>query len=223
MPVIRITAELWAEVMHSLKAGRKVPAVRAANWQAGVDALVVEHMPAAANIARKVWRDYTRSGQGGYALKIELSDMESCAYLGLVQAARRYDPSYGPFAHFAYKHVHGAIIDRYRRAAYRDMQHASIDADPERDEERKQFAAPPAGRRAPTDTPAELLREAQAGILASVWGLRAACRQVIFGLYFEELSATQLAQRMGISVAQVGVLRREGLAALRPDAERLAA
>jgi RNA polymerase sigma factor (sigma-70 family) len=53
--------------------------------------------------------------------------MISCAHIGLVEAARRYDPSAGDFPRFAYFRVRGAIIERYRRNAYRDMQHESLE------------------------------------------------------------------------------------------------
>jgi RNA polymerase sigma factor (sigma-70 family) len=53
--------------------------------------------------------------------------MQACAYIGLVEAARRYDPTDGAFLRFAYLRIRGAILERYRRNAYRDMQHASFE------------------------------------------------------------------------------------------------
>jgi RNA polymerase sigma factor (sigma-70 family) len=127
VPVIHISPELWAEVMRSLKAGRKVRALPKARWQANIDALIEEHIPAADKIAVNVWRRFTRAGQGGYSSRIDVEDMKACAYIGLVEAARRYDPTDGAFLRFAYLRIRGAILERYRRNAYRDMQHQSFE------------------------------------------------------------------------------------------------
>jgi RNA polymerase sigma factor (sigma-70 family) len=104
--------------------------------QQAIDALVVKHMGLAEQIARRVFQRYTRAGQDGYTSQISLSDMVSYAYIGLVEAARRYDAAAGEFPKFAYRRIRGAIIDAHRRGAYRDMQALSIEAQmPEGDQD----------------------------------------------------------------------------------------
>ena len=125
--VIRLSARLWAEYTRQVRSGARLRRSAGERWQARVDELVAEHLPLAEKIARQVWRRFTRAGQAGYTSKIELVDMISCAHIGLVEAARRYDATAGDFSRFAYFRVRGAILERYRRNAYRDMQHQSID------------------------------------------------------------------------------------------------
>lgn len=127
LEVVRLTVRLWAEYTRQVRAGHRLGPKSADRWQTRVDQLVTEHLPLAQKIARQVWRTFTRAGQGGYSCRIELADMESCAHIGLVEAARRYDPSHGEFPRFAYWRIRGAIIERYRRNAYRDLQHESLD------------------------------------------------------------------------------------------------
>jgi RNA polymerase sigma factor for flagellar operon FliA len=127
MSVIRLTVRLWAEYTRQVRRGGHLRPQTEARWQERVDQLVTEHLPLAEKIARQVWRTFTRAGQGGYSCRIDVEDMISCAHIGLVEAARRYDPSHGEFPRFAYWRVRGAILERYRRNAYRDMQHESID------------------------------------------------------------------------------------------------
>jgi len=91
------------------------------------EALIVAHMETARTIARQVWHRFTKAGQGGYASPIALEDMESCAYIGLVEAAGRWDPSRGEFAPYCYLRVRGAVIDAHRRQTYLEIQHDSID------------------------------------------------------------------------------------------------
>ena len=136
MPVIRLTVRLWAEYTRQVRGGKRLRPLAADRWQARVDQLVTEHLPLAEKIARQVWRSFTRAGQGGYSSRIELADMVSCAHIGLVEAATRYDPSQGEFPRFAYWRVRGAILERYRRNAYRDMQHESLDGNAEGDDRR---------------------------------------------------------------------------------------
>lgn len=58
---------------------------------------------------------------------IEFDDILQCARLGLVEAARRFDPDRGtPFFVYARKHVYGAAIDAFRSVRYRDYQHVQL-------------------------------------------------------------------------------------------------
>lgn len=126
MAVIRLSRRLWKEYVHQnrVRASRLAAENRLRKKR---EALIVAHMHLADTIARQVWRLFTRSGQGGYGAKIDLEDMISCAYVGLVEAAGRWDPSRGDFGKYCFLRVRGAIIDAHRRQAYAESLHGSID------------------------------------------------------------------------------------------------
>ena len=124
---IRLSVQLWAEYSRQVRAGGRLRRRPAERWQAAIDALVVEHLGLVEKIARQVWGRFTRAGQNGYTSHIELADMVACGHIGLVEAARRYNPEDGDFPKFAFRRIRGAIIDAHRRGAYRDMQHSSIE------------------------------------------------------------------------------------------------
>jgi RNA polymerase sigma factor (sigma-70 family) len=126
--VVRLTAQLWAEYTRQVRSGNRLRRPAAARWQGSIDQLVEQHLWLAEKIARQVWHRFIRAGQDGYHSHIEMADMVSCAHVGLVEAARRYDPTCGAFEAYAYRRIRGSIIDAYRRSAYREMQHESIDA-----------------------------------------------------------------------------------------------
>lgn len=92
------------------------------------DDLIVAHIALAKKIARNVHRMLTHAGQGGYTSPIDLGDVEGWAMIGLVQAAGRYKRQRGSFAAFAYRRIRGAAVDAFKRRAYRDMLHVSVDA-----------------------------------------------------------------------------------------------
>lgn len=74
-----------------------------------IDELIESHL----NYAHAIAADLARK----YPPNITRADLESAAELGLVQAARRYDPSKrASFATFAYCRVRGAIFDEVRRS-----------------------------------------------------------------------------------------------------------
>jgi len=126
MSVVRLTTRLWREYLHQnrVKASRQAAENRLRSKR---QALIVEHMPHAADIAKQVWRRFTRCGQGGYGSKIELEDMVSCAYIGLTEAAGRWRPEKGDFKKYCFFRVRGAVIDAHRRQQYLETQHQSID------------------------------------------------------------------------------------------------
>jgi len=84
------------------------------------EALIVEHMPAAERIARRV---HQRS-----CWHLDVNDVIQTGYVGLIQASKRYRPSLGPFDRFAYWAVFGAIMDATRRRKYREEMNDSLDA-----------------------------------------------------------------------------------------------
>lgn len=136
MAVIRLTQRLWSEYIRQnrVKAARKAAENRLRRKR---EALIVEHMPHAAAIARQVWHRFHRgchvtmdgnaSSQGGYGDRITLEDMVSCAYVGLVEAAGRWEPSRGDFAKYSYLRIRGAVVDAHRRQNYVETLHDSID------------------------------------------------------------------------------------------------
>jgi RNA polymerase sigma factor (sigma-70 family) len=136
MSVVRLSKRLWREYVHQnrIKASKKAAENRLRRRR---EALIVEHMPRAAEIARQVWHRFNRgchvsveghaSGGNAYGDRIDLEDMISCAYLGLVEAAGRWDPAKGDFAKYSYLRVRGAIVDAHRRQAYMEALHDSID------------------------------------------------------------------------------------------------
>ena len=124
--VIRLSQKLWAEYRHQAKvrAGKKAAENRLRRKR---QQLIVDHMPVARNIAHQVWHMFRHASPGVYGNKILLEDMESCAFVGLTEAAGRWDPAKGDFAKYCYFRVRGSIIDANRRQAYRELLHVSLD------------------------------------------------------------------------------------------------
>ena len=72
------------------------------------DALIAEHLPIARRIARRIARHLPSERA--------LDDVLQAAYLGLAQAAERFDPHRGePFLAFAELRIRGAVLDELRR------------------------------------------------------------------------------------------------------------
>jgi RNA polymerase sigma factor (sigma-70 family) len=92
---IRVTRQLWDE--YAERARR--------------ENLVLEHANLVEKIARQVHRTMTH---------VDLEDLQQSGFVGLLEAAARYQPSAGVFEHYAYFRVRGAMIDAHRRSAYRD-------------------------------------------------------------------------------------------------------
>ncbi len=73
------------------------------------DQLVVDHAPIARRIALRMARRLPDP--------VLVDDVVAAAYLGLTQAAERYDPKRGePFLGFAEQRIRGAVYDELRRA-----------------------------------------------------------------------------------------------------------
>jgi RNA polymerase sigma factor for flagellar operon FliA len=72
------------------------------------DLLIAEHMPMARRIARKVRRRLPEN--------VREDDLVSAAFVGLTEAAERFDSSRGePFIAFAAPRIRGAVLDELRR------------------------------------------------------------------------------------------------------------
>jgi len=82
---------------------------RAASRRSLRDQLVVEHAPIARRIALRMARRLPDP--------VLVDDVVAAAYLGLTQAAERYDAKRGePFLGFAERRIRGAVYDELRRA-----------------------------------------------------------------------------------------------------------
>ncbi|MGE3621017.1 MAG: sigma-70 family RNA polymerase sigma factor [Acidimicrobiia bacterium] len=74
---------------------------------ASPDELVTAHLPLVGHAVRATIGRVPRS--------VDVADLEAAAMLGLVQAARAYDPDRGiPFARFARHRIDGALLDELR-------------------------------------------------------------------------------------------------------------
>jgi RNA polymerase sigma factor (sigma-70 family) len=59
---------------------------------------------------------------------LDIEDLRQAGFVGLVEAASRYKPELGVFAHYAYFRVRGAMIDAHKRVAYRNDTLQSLDS-----------------------------------------------------------------------------------------------
>ncbi|GEM_PF-6600997 len=125
MSVVRLSKRLWKEYLHQVQI--KAARMAAENeLRQKREQLIVEHMPVARGIARQIFHKF-RHAAGSGGSKIAFEDMLSSAYIGLVEAAGRWDPSKGDFAKYCYFRVRGAIIDAHRRQAYQELLPVSLE------------------------------------------------------------------------------------------------
>lgn len=72
--------------------------------------MILQHLSYAKGIALSVY---------GKLINVELAELESYAYLGLIDAVKKYDESRGvPFKSYAYIRIRGAIIDEVRKTSW---------------------------------------------------------------------------------------------------------
>lgn len=62
-----------------------------------------------------------------FARHIDIRDLISAGYVGLVEASNRYHPDCGGWEQFSYFRIMGAIIDSQKRRVFREEQNLSID------------------------------------------------------------------------------------------------
>jgi RNA polymerase sigma factor (sigma-70 family) len=114
---IRLTARLWAEHVRQVRL-RNCRRLNESRRRRKRETLIVEHMVNVRGIAATVRHMFP---------SIPFDDLVSCGYVGLCDAAGRYDPSRGKFAPYAYQRIRGAIIDAHKRRAYKEELHDSLD------------------------------------------------------------------------------------------------
>lgn len=99
----------------------------------GRDDLIHAHIDMARRLARKIGRRLPPTARG--------DELESAAYLGLAEAAARFDSSRGePFVAYAAKRIRGAVLDELRRAdalTRRGREHARRIDDATREAEKR--------------------------------------------------------------------------------------
>lgn len=72
------------------------------------DEMIVEHLPFVRHVLGRM--------VGSLPTGVDVENLEAAGVLGLVEASQQFDASRGvPFKSFAYRRIHGAIIDELRR------------------------------------------------------------------------------------------------------------
>jgi RNA polymerase sigma factor for flagellar operon FliA len=146
---------------------------------------------------------------------IDREDLESFGYLGLVQAARAYDPARGvAFSTYAYHCIENTIRAQLQRASRREFDCLSLDALVGDDEDGTPLAelipdeSANAERQALDSAEQDVLRR-------TVRTLPPRLAEIIQDLYFAQHSAAEVARRHGLTTQRVQALHRQGLTALR--------
>jgi RNA polymerase sigma factor for flagellar operon FliA len=108
---------------------------------ADIERLIEEHLPLVEHIVLRI--------SGGFPRFVDRSELVAAGTLGLVEAARRYDPAVGvPFARYATRRVRGAVLDVLRQS---DWAPRSVRALHRRVEAAEQELATRSGRRPDDD------------------------------------------------------------------------
>ncbi|MER6973542.1 sigma-70 family RNA polymerase sigma factor [Nocardioides sp. NPDC000445] len=149
--------------------------------------LVVRHLPVARSLAARY------SGRG-----IEADDLRQAAHMGLVKAARRYDPAEGEFLSYAVPMAKGEIRHCFRELARCVRPHGADDELLEQMGE-----ADPGFDRA----------EARVVVAEAVGDLREADLMILQLRFVDGLSQAEIGERIGATQAQVSralarILRR---------------
>jgi RNA polymerase sigma factor FliA len=182
---------------------------------------------------------------GKYPPNITRTDLERAAEFGLVEAARRYDPSRSvSFATFAYYRVRGAIFDEVRKS----WQASHLKCSSEKSIPEEIADAPPRGEEraswgefedymypqsdtylvsldsghaeciiATTDSPASqvLRKEESEAIQEAIRQLPKRHRFVLRAHYYEDLSLVSIGKQLNLSKSWVSRIHAQALAMLR--------
>jgi RNA polymerase sigma factor (sigma-70 family) len=97
---------------------RKEWSTRSARAKKKREKLVLDHAFVVIKIAKTVHRSMTH---------VDIQDLEQAGFVGLLEAADRYETTKGVFEHYAYFRVRGAMIDAHKRSAYRDETMTSLE------------------------------------------------------------------------------------------------
>lgn len=155
------------------------------------DQLIKDHMP----FARKIASWFNSSF-------FNRDDFVSIAYIGLVEAANRYNPTLGPFEAFAFRRINGAILDEMISSTTRgrkapDPYGATLLF---RDKLRREEDVEEKNR-----TDVIEIREILSIILEKEKEMD---KHIIYLIYFEELSLKDVAKVFGLSEPAI-CLRRQ--------------
>jgi RNA polymerase sigma-B factor len=166
--------------------------------------LVVEYEPRVRKIARKMQWKYADLADG-----VDLDEMVSDGYVGLLRAARRFDPALGDFGGYAYRCVCQSIREHLGRRAARRAREVPVTDLGLTDEN-----GDPVGM--------ELLaldRAASAEDTVALEELLGTLsrdeRYCIEKLYLERATQAEVAEVLGVSQRMVGKIAEKALAQMR--------
>jgi RNA polymerase sigma factor (sigma-70 family) len=157
--------------------------------------LVEQYIPLANKLAFQRKRSLPRC--------ISIEELKSAAYLGLTEAANRFDPSLGlSFATFAYPRIRGAIIDYLRELGWdkrsNRFQVVSLDA-PADDEGHSRADLLPAKRK---DENKDVLE-----FISVRFGEQA--EAVLRHYFIDDMSMKEVGQKFGVSEGRISQLIKQ--------------
>ena len=169
--------------------------------------LILDHQGLCKLIAWEVFRKLGGSSRGN----LVMGDMIGWAQLGLVEAAARYKPGgRASFATFARYRIKGALLDRCRGPEY----WASAGAD----QISEHLAADDA---ATNPLVAILAAEVRATVADLVTALPTTTRAVVRMRFWEDMSLTDIASALGVSVSRVSQIIDGAIPQMRDVAKSL--
>lgn len=175
------------------------------------DDLILSHIP----VARKIARRLSRTLHGDY------EEFESAAYLGLVEAATRYDPMKNDnFERWADTRIRGAIYDYLRlQSRLPKDERTKRKEDPERVHTGPVFHTKQVGEDAIEDIPGPVRDPIEALSRRDVRALLAQLsehhRRVMQLYYFDRLTDPRIGAQLGCTASRVCQIRQETCARIR--------
>lgn len=143
--------------------------------------LVVRHLPVARSLAARY------AGRG-----VEIDDLRQAARMGLVKAARGYDPSQGEFLSYAVAMANGEMRHCFREVA-RGVRTQRLDDDSQGSLAERLGAPDPGFERA----------EARVMVAEAIDELDEVDRTIVRLRFLEDLSQAEIGERVGATQAQV--------------------
>lgn len=159
------------------------------------NALVERHLKLAAKIAFDARVKFPAS--------IDLGELQSRAYFGLLQASRHYDPALNDnFEAFARKRIFGALFDGSRRNRFKDFVHEELPespADPRESIEQKLSRADEVG--------------AQQRHIETVLALLPARQRAVLTLrFYGSMSLAEIGEALGVCESMICRIQSEAIA-----------